>query len=119
MKRAIAEQSGGMRYLTKPPLNMAPDRVLAHNQISHTIDMDSGENGFRFWTVPQAELPQHFKLCKCGWSGQPHYRARSDDKRIDARCVIAALRRRGLIKSTRAIEPRRRARHRSLSSRIK
>lgn len=75
-----------MRYLTKPPRRIAPGRVLVHNHIAHTIDMESGENGFRCWTWPKGELPRHFKRCKCGWSGLPHYRRRETDKRIDALC---------------------------------
>ena len=72
---------------------MGPGRVLVHNHISHTIDMEHGENGFRCWTSPKGELSRHLKRCKCGWSGLPHYRARADDKRIDAlvdRCITQA-----------------------------
>jgi hypothetical protein len=58
--------------------------VLIHNHISHTVDMESGENGFRFWTLPEGELSRHFKRCKCGWSGLPHYRRREEDKGVDA-----------------------------------
>jgi hypothetical protein len=93
MKRAIAKKSDGMRYLTKRPRSIAPGRVLVHNHISHTVDMESGENGFRFWTLPEGELSRHFKRCKCGWSGLPHYRRREEDKRVDAlhdRCITHA-----------------------------
>jgi hypothetical protein len=47
--------------------------ALAHNHIRPAIDMPSGHNGFRFWLWPMGKVPRHFKPCKCGWSGLPHY----------------------------------------------
>jgi hypothetical protein len=43
--------------------------------------------------LPESELSRHFKRCKCGWSGLPHYRRREEDKRVDAlhdRCITQA-----------------------------
>jgi len=72
------------------PKSVGKGRVLAHNHVAHTVDMPCGLNGFRCWTWPEGEKPRHFKRCKCGWSGLPHYRLRGESKRQDAqmdRCV--------------------------------
>src|SRR5271170_8059318 len=53
----------------KPPRG----RVLAHNDIEHTVRMPNGGRGFRWWTWPKDELPPDFGRCKCGWAGLPHY----------------------------------------------
>jgi hypothetical protein len=60
-----------IRYLEKIPKKLGAGRVLMHNHIRHTVNMPSGVNGFRFWT--DTEAPAGFHLCKCGWSGLPHY----------------------------------------------
>jgi hypothetical protein len=53
------------------PKSIARGRVLMHNHVRHTADMPCGVNGFRAWT--DTEIPPRFKLCRCGWSGLPHY----------------------------------------------
>jgi len=77
----------GMRYfkgLQFLPTAIPEGCALAHNHVRHAIDMPSGHNGFRFWLWRKDEVPDHFKPCKCGWSGLPHYRARGSDERLEA-----------------------------------
>lgn len=84
--------SDGSRYYASfvMPRKISTGRVLAHNRVRHTVDMPNGRNGFRCWTWPQGKVPRNFKLCKCGWSGLPHYRLRFVSPREDAqgdRCI--------------------------------
>lgn len=88
-----AKQKDGFRGWngSNVPKKVPVGRVLAHNRVTHTADMPHGANGFRCWTWPKGKVPRHFKRCKCGWSGLPHYRVRGKTKRDDAildrRCV--------------------------------
>jgi hypothetical protein len=81
----------GMRYCgAGVPRKVPEGRVLAHSHVRHTVDQENGERGFRCWTWPKDKVPSNFKLCKCGWSGLPHYRIRGETKRQDAlmdRCL--------------------------------
>ena len=55
------------------PRSVSPGRVLVHNHVQHTVDMPNGMNGFRGWTQKGTK---GLVVCKCGWSGLPHYRVR-------------------------------------------
>jgi hypothetical protein len=63
-----------MRYVNgfTVPKTVGQGRVLMHNHVRHSKMMPCGRNGFRAWT--DTKTPgRHFKRCKCGWSGLPHY----------------------------------------------
>ena len=71
-----ARHAGGtMQYIASGsvPKSTPKGRLLMHNMVRHTINQPPGVNGFRAWTA--IELPEGFSLCKCGWSGLPHYSA--------------------------------------------
>jgi hypothetical protein len=57
------------------PKKILAGRVLVHNLVKHKETTPNGVCGFRAWT----QLPDEEGLtgCDCGWSGLPHYRARS------------------------------------------
>jgi hypothetical protein len=55
------------------PTRIAQGRILAHNQVDHSVNTTSGRNGFRAWTQPEP-APKGFLKCNCGWAGLPHYR---------------------------------------------
>jgi hypothetical protein len=90
-----------MRHLTKRPRSIAPGRVLVHNHVSHTVDMESGENGFRFWTLPEGELSA---ISSGANADGPACRTIGGARRTSAsmRCMMAASHRPGLIQINRA-----------------
>jgi hypothetical protein len=55
------------------PTRIAQGRILAHNEVDHSVNTTSGRNGFRAWTQPEP-APKGFLKCNCGWAGLPHYR---------------------------------------------
>jgi hypothetical protein len=54
------------------PRSLSPGRVLAHNNVPHTINTPHGVDDFRCWTWLKSEVPSDFTPCECGWSGLPH-----------------------------------------------
>ena len=65
-------------------------KILAHNHVRHTVDMEHGANGFRYWfdwppgsgkkslyfaEVDNGKLPNYI-VCHCGWRPDlgTHYR---------------------------------------------
>jgi hypothetical protein len=69
------------------PRRVPDGRVLAHNHITHTIDMPNGLNGFRCWTWPLGKQPDDFMRCPCGWSGLPHYAHRDHITATGGKCI--------------------------------
>ena len=59
------------------PTRVAKGRILAHNQVDHSVNTTCGRNGFQAWTQPEP-APEGFVKCHCGWSGLPHYRTTGD-----------------------------------------
>ena len=53
------------------PQKIRKGMALMHNHVGHTKNTGQGDRGFRWWT--DTRKPEHFILCKCGWSGLPHY----------------------------------------------
>jgi hypothetical protein len=64
-----------MRYIREGeiPRTVPEGRVLAHNDVRHTVDMPNGRNGFRVWTWSKEKKPPNFVGCECGYAGLPHY----------------------------------------------
>jgi hypothetical protein len=62
------------------PKSVPTGRVLAHNPVRHTINTLCGANGFRSWTWPIENKPDHFVPCDCGYAGLPHYKNGSWDE---------------------------------------
>jgi hypothetical protein len=60
------------------PKSIGKGRVLMHNIVRHSRDMECGDLGFRAWT--DVKPYKGFKRCYCGWSGLPHYSAMEDYK---------------------------------------
>jgi hypothetical protein len=72
-------KAGPDQYNLEPyplPRKVPAGRVLAHNHVRHTVDMQQGRNGFRAWTWPEEKKPQNFVRCSCGYAGLPHYAIR-------------------------------------------
>jgi hypothetical protein len=57
----------------KLPTRIAQGRILAHNQVDHSVNTTCGRNGFWAWTQPEP-APKGFVKCNCGWAGLSHYR---------------------------------------------
>jgi hypothetical protein len=89
-KRSIMKRSDHPRYIKDGtvPQSIGKGRALMHNHIRHSLDMPSGENGFRAWTDDRP--PLGFKWCGCGWSGLPHYSA-TPDYRCEPRSRLPAM----------------------------
>lgn len=69
------------RYLETTPTSVSKGRVLMHNHVRHSRNMEMGDNGFRAWT-DNKPLPG-FKRCGCGWAGLPHYSQMPADYRCE------------------------------------
>jgi hypothetical protein len=69
------------------PIEIPVGRILAHNHVKHTVDMPDGENGFRCWTWPESQVPEHFMRCPCGWAGLPHYAWRDNVAATGGKCI--------------------------------
>ena len=89
-ERSIMKRSDHPRYVKDGtvPQSIGKGRALMHNHIRHSLDMPSGENGFRAWTDDRP--PLGFKRCGCGWSGLPHYSA-TPDYRCEPRSRLPAM----------------------------
>jgi hypothetical protein len=60
------------------PKSIGKGRVLMHNHVRHSRNMQCGDNGFRAWT--DTKPPEGFKPCQCGYAGLPHYSLHPDYK---------------------------------------
>jgi hypothetical protein len=89
-ERSIMKRSDHPRYVKDGtvPQSIGKGRALMHNHIRHSLDMPSGENGFRAWMDDRRLLG--FKRCGCGWSGLPHYSA-TPDYRCEPRSRLSAM----------------------------
>jgi hypothetical protein len=78
------------------PRTIPKREVLVHNQVRPVGMFDEtpvGPSGFRAWTQKRTG---ELRVCKCGWSGLPHYRMKFVKwyTPVEPTAAIAELRRR-------------------------